>query len=386
MLGRTVLGRTVLGRTGGFRGGSAVRWRLQQSRLAWRRVGLPAARCFPPDPAVLAPARSFAADRLRALEFPQLREEVELLLTELMTNVIIHARTDFEVRVEPSGDGVRVEVLDGNPTMPVAGTLAPGALSGRGLTLVQSLAARWGAHHNDGGGKTVWFDVVPGTVRPPPMADIDRLLAMWDDSADFPPSSGPASLVEVVVPDLPVQQLVAAKAHMEDLLREVQLVLLGNERRPLGIPRWATLVDIARQLDAAAEEFAEGRRQVRLHALEAAARGEEICHAAPAPPGGGCRPGGAVRRGRPAGGGTRRRRGSARHGRTDHPACGHPAPLPRRRHRATHRARTAAGTALVTVSAGDGRPPTGYSSSSRNPIFSPTWTCATEPASSCPRI
>ena len=48
---------------------------------------------------MLAPARSFAADRLRALEFPQLRDEVELLLTELITNVIIHARTDFEVRV-----------------------------------------------------------------------------------------------------------------------------------------------------------------------------------------------------------------------------------------------------------------------------------------------
>jgi hypothetical protein len=63
---------------------------------------------------------------------------------------------------------------------------------------------------------------------------------------------------------------------MEDLLREVQLVLLGNDRRPLGIPRWSTLVDIARQLDAAAEEFAEGRRQVRLHALEAAARGQEL--------------------------------------------------------------------------------------------------------------
>jgi hypothetical protein len=63
---------------------------------------------------------------------------------------------------------------------------------------------------------------------------------------------------------------------MEDLLREVQLVLLGNDRQPLGIPRWSTLVNIARQLDAAAEEFAEGRRQVRLHALEAAARGEEF--------------------------------------------------------------------------------------------------------------
>jgi anti-sigma regulatory factor (Ser/Thr protein kinase) len=239
-------------------------------------VGVGAARCYPPDPAVLASARSFAADRLQDLGLSEVEDDVQLLLTELITNVIIHARTDFEVRVEPSGDGVRVEVLDGNPTMPAAGTLAPGALSGRGLTLVQSVAVRWGAHHNEGDGKTVWFDVVPGAVVTPPAADIDTLLAMWDDSADYPPSSGTASLVEVVVPDLPVQQLVAAKAHMEDLLREVQLVLLGNDRQPLGIPRWSTLVNIARQLDAAAEEFAEGRRQVRLHALEAAARGEEF--------------------------------------------------------------------------------------------------------------
>jgi anti-sigma regulatory factor (Ser/Thr protein kinase) len=240
-------------------------------------VEVRAVRSFPPDPAVLTAARSFAADRLRALDLVALRDDVQLLLTELVTNVIIHARTAFDVRLERAGDGVRVEVVDGNPTMPAAGTLAPGALSGRGLTLVQSLASRWGAHHNEGAGKTVWFEVNPGSVESPPLGDVEALLAMWDDSADFPPKSDRAdALVEVVVPDLPVQRLVAAKAHMEDLLREVQLVLLGNDRRPLGIPRWSALVDIARELDAAAEEFAEGRRQVRLHALEAAARGDEL--------------------------------------------------------------------------------------------------------------
>jgi anti-sigma regulatory factor (Ser/Thr protein kinase) len=239
-------------------------------------VGVRAARSYPPDPAVLTSARSFAADRLRAMGLSEVQDDVQLLLTELITNVIIHARTDFQVRVESSGDGVRVEVIDGNPTMPAAGTLAPGALSGRGLTLVESVASRWGAQHKKGDGKTVWFEVEPGAVESRPAAGIDALLAMWDDSADYPPRSSTGSLVEVVVPDLPVQQLVAAKAHMEDLLREVQLVLLGNDQRPLGIPRWSTLVDIARQLDAAAEEFAEGRRQVRLHALEAAARGQVL--------------------------------------------------------------------------------------------------------------
>jgi hypothetical protein len=225
---------------------------------------------------MVASARSFAADRLRTLELSAVRDDVELLLTELITNVIIHARTEFEVRVESSGAGVRVEVIDDNPTMPVAGTLSPAALSGRGLTLVQSRSTRWGAHRNADGGKTVWFQVVPGAVASSSVDDVDALLAMWEDSAGYLAKSGTTSLVEVVVPDLPVQPLVAAKAHMEDLLREVQLVLLGNDQRPLGIPRWSSLVDIARRLDAAAGEFAEGRRQVRRHALEAAARGQDL--------------------------------------------------------------------------------------------------------------
>lgn len=238
-------------------------------------VGVQTVRRYPPDPAILASARSFAADRLRALGLTGVQDEVDLLLTELITNAIIHARTDIEVRVEPSRAGVRVDVIDGNPIMPVAGTLTAAALSGRGLTLVQSMSTRWGAHNNVTGGKTVWFEVVPGAVESRRVDGVDALLAMWDDSADYAPESGTASLVEVVVPDLPVQQLVAAKVHMEDLLREVHLVLLGNDQRPRRKPQWSTLVAIARRLDAAAAEFAEGRRQIRGHALEAAARGEE---------------------------------------------------------------------------------------------------------------
>jgi hypothetical protein len=151
--------------------------------------------------------------------------------------------------------------------MPVPGTLASNALSGRGLTLVQSLSTRWGAHPNEDGGKTVWFEVVPRAVESAPVVDLDELLAMWDDHADEAATTGRGALIEVVVPDLPVQQLLAAKVHMEDLLREVQLVLLANDQRSPEIPLWPRLVEIARGLDDAAEEFAEGRRQVRLHAL-----------------------------------------------------------------------------------------------------------------------
>ena len=231
------------------------------------------ARRYPPDPAIISVVRSYAVDRLSVLKLGSLVEDVQILLTELITNVIMHAHTNFEVYLEAIGPGVRVEVTDDSPVMPVAGLPAGAALSGRGLMLVQSMATRWGAHRNNGG-KTVWFELNPDAAPAPPVGDLDALLAMWSDSADNP--SEPGTLAEVIVPDLDVRQLVAAKTHMEDLLREVQLVLLGNAQQPLATPRWWTLIAIAQRLDDAAKDFAEGRRQVRLQALQAAARGQDF--------------------------------------------------------------------------------------------------------------
>ena len=233
------------------------------------------ARRFPPEPGSSSAARSFATDRLAALGRSELAEDVELLLAELTSNAIMHARTAFAVSLARTQEGVRVEVSDGSPTMPAAGTLAISALSGRGLTLVDALSSRWGARRDPGGGKTVWFEVAPGTRQTRHPDDVDALMAMWDDSADYPARGRAPSLVEVVVPDLPVQRLVAAKARMEDLLREVQLLLLGHDARPDQRPDMLPLLEVARRLEAAARDFAEGRRQVRLHALEAAARGED---------------------------------------------------------------------------------------------------------------
>src|SRR5215212_3084376 len=152
-------------------------WHRIEYGLASLRVGVRSARRYPPDPSIVASVRSFAAGRLHSLQLSELQDDVELLLTELITNVIIHARTEFEIRLEPSGAGVRVEVTDDNPTMPVGGTLSAAALSGRGLMLVQSMSTRWGAHHDPAGGKTVWFEITPGTVESPTVDDVDALLA-----------------------------------------------------------------------------------------------------------------------------------------------------------------------------------------------------------------
>jgi anti-sigma regulatory factor (Ser/Thr protein kinase) len=228
---------------------------------------------YPADPAIARSARGFVAERLSRLALAELADEAALLAGELVTNAILHARTGFEVRVTAVEDGARVEVLDDSPALPMAGTLAAGALSGRGLMLVQTLSTRWGAHPGPAPGKTVWFELF---LRSEGAGDdVDELLALWDPPPRPSPPRG-RELAEVVIPDLPVQRLLAAKAHMEDLLRELQLILL-NPATEAGVPSYpAPVLELARRLDAAARDFAEGRRQVKGQALAAAARGREV--------------------------------------------------------------------------------------------------------------
>ena len=81
-----------------------------------------------------------------------------LLISELSTNAVLHARTDFTVRVSAVSTGVRVEVQDANERSPVIGHTPSEATSGRGLHLVQALASSWGVEGRPEG-KIVWFEV-----------------------------------------------------------------------------------------------------------------------------------------------------------------------------------------------------------------------------------
>lgn len=228
-------------------------------------------RRYPPDPAIAGSVRAFVADSLRRLGLAWRTDDAVLMAGELVTNAMLHAQSEFEVRVEAVQDGARVEVVDGSATLPMAGTLAAGALSGRGLMLVQSLSTRWGAHLGPEPGKTVWFELSASAPEAVSGDHLDSMLAMWDE-----PPEAASEMTEVVIPDLPVRRLIAAKTHMEDLLRELQLVLLDaavHERTP---PYPPSLLALAQRLSSGARAFAEGRRQVKGQALAAAARGQDV--------------------------------------------------------------------------------------------------------------
>jgi len=81
-----------------------------------------------------------------------------LLTSELVTNVVAHARTSCHLGVELFPNTVRVSVSDESP-IPVTPRDAPeDAESGRGLALVETLSTGWGVIHRSNG-KTVWFEV-----------------------------------------------------------------------------------------------------------------------------------------------------------------------------------------------------------------------------------
>lgn len=80
-----------------------------------------------------------------------------LLVSELSTNAVLHARSGFTVRIERRG-GVRVEVDDDDPRLPHVRDYRVDAASGRGMRMIAALARTSGAAPN-GSGKTVWFEL-----------------------------------------------------------------------------------------------------------------------------------------------------------------------------------------------------------------------------------
>ncbi len=114
-------------------------------------------RRFPCRRESVPQARRFAREKLGE-EPSQTREAVELMVSELATNCVQHARSEFELTIELSAAEIRVEARDcggGRPALRSPGPLEP---TGRGLRVVQALAASWGIEPRDAG-KSVWFTV-----------------------------------------------------------------------------------------------------------------------------------------------------------------------------------------------------------------------------------
>ena len=128
---------------------------------------------LPPEPTSPGAARRFVTDELARRDGAPI-DVAALLVSELVTNAVLHARTPMVVTVTIRDGLVRVGVQDGSPTLPALREYDRSAATGRGLQMVERLASRWGVDVNDGS-KTVWFELA--------LADASATEAGEDGSA-----------------------------------------------------------------------------------------------------------------------------------------------------------------------------------------------------------
>jgi anti-sigma regulatory factor (Ser/Thr protein kinase) len=134
-----------------------------------------------PEPRSAQAARRFVRDTLASWDREEWEMPAALLVTELVTNAVLHARTPVTVALVLAGDALRIAVRDGSLRRPA---LRPGdleATTGRGLALIVQLGRSWGVEPEPDG-KTVWVEL--GTV------DWDRLFDLEETGEPRGPHPG----------------------------------------------------------------------------------------------------------------------------------------------------------------------------------------------------
>jgi serine phosphatase RsbU (regulator of sigma subunit)/anti-sigma regulatory factor (Ser/Thr protein kinase)/uncharacterized protein YigA (DUF484 family) len=221
---------------------------------------------LPVEPVAVPQARRFVAASLpKATE--QSLEDAKLVVTELVTNALLHGQAPMVLRLVEDDGLVRIEVRDASRVLPVVPRENLEAMTGRGLGLVAALSESWGVEPISDG-KVVWASLrTDGDGRQEvglaPEIDVDALLDAWpDDGPDAEP------LYTVRLGAVPTSLLLAAKSHIDNVVREFELVKTDHEREGItnnGVPE--------RLIDSVTRSFASARTEIKRQAVEAAARG-----------------------------------------------------------------------------------------------------------------
>ncbi|MCE7083545.1 SpoIIE family protein phosphatase [Streptomyces sp. ST2-7A] len=106
-------------------------------------------------------ARAFADGVLASWRFSdELREAGVLAASELVANSLVHGRAPMRLRLRRTDRRLIVEVTDGDEHLPRLRRAREADEHGRGISVIASLAADWGARRLPEGGKSVWAEFV----------------------------------------------------------------------------------------------------------------------------------------------------------------------------------------------------------------------------------
>jgi hypothetical protein len=102
-------------------------------------------------------ARELVTEACARWDYPQLAGPACIVVTEMVNNVVAHARTHMTVLLARRGDLMSVAVRDRSAVIPTytGGPVSPTSYGGRGLLLIDSVSQRWGSLAVPSG-KVVW--------------------------------------------------------------------------------------------------------------------------------------------------------------------------------------------------------------------------------------
>jgi len=255
---------------------------------------------LPHSPASVGTARRFIEARTAAWSFPEpAGAQLVLIGSELVTNAVLHARTELTLTLELHGERVRISVKDRSRAPATLRHYQADALTGRGLGVVAALSDTWGIS-TGADGKVVWAEVAAsddptGTAVQRPPEEVGPAPAAA-------PAAGEGTRT-VRFPAVPVDGYLALQAHNDALFRELELISIeleaGGATRVA--PPLAELVDQLyarfrgqrdsyRDVVAAAQARGEGRVDLETRVPPAAAgaalgylelleRADELCRA-----------------------------------------------------------------------------------------------------------
>jgi anti-sigma regulatory factor (Ser/Thr protein kinase) len=114
-------------------------------------------RAFPKSNESVRAARQFVTETIQRWGYTELIDDASVVVTELVTNAILHARSPFSVVVGSRDGRLRIAVRDANQTPPARRTPVDLQAGGRGLGVIDALADRSGCELTPDG-KMIWAE------------------------------------------------------------------------------------------------------------------------------------------------------------------------------------------------------------------------------------
>ena len=186
--------------------------------------GAAGTRLLVAHPSSVAAARKMVRDILVEARREDLVETAQLVVSEVVTNALVHAGTPMGFHAFVGESGLRVEVTDGSTQAPARRTYSALSGTGRGMRLLQQLVDHWGTLARPNG-KTVWFELNSGNR----LGEKGSSPVPDAGDAGVPPGMAGGDVIDVVLLNVPLLLHTAWQEHAEGLLREYLLVCLDAD-------------------------------------------------------------------------------------------------------------------------------------------------------------